>query len=249
MEIITIECPKCKGTVHVDKSVDQLFCMYCRAEIQIKPTASQDMNINHEFQARMAIAEHEEELYFRDEINFDQVMKAYDEVKQIGAHHSLYWLARARFYTKGKLHELKKDHMILSEQNEVVKQYTLLMETAMKRDDKDLRKIESEKDKTLEKIVNTFEKARQQESERLAEIEERHRKHEEEKLKRKMERIQNERLKDIARAEKTRKMLPFRIVSSIGIFIFIIFLITRCTQSQELEYEALLEQHNLVILE
>lgn len=36
MEIITIECPKCKGELHVKEDTEKLFCMYCRAEVIVK---------------------------------------------------------------------------------------------------------------------------------------------------------------------------------------------------------------------
>jgi len=40
MEIITIECPKCKGRLHVEEATEKLFCMYCRAEVVVKQATS-----------------------------------------------------------------------------------------------------------------------------------------------------------------------------------------------------------------
>jgi len=40
MEMITVECPKCKGSLHVDQDVDKIFCMYCRAEVTVKKSTS-----------------------------------------------------------------------------------------------------------------------------------------------------------------------------------------------------------------
>jgi len=36
MEIITIECPKCKGELHVKAGTEKLFCMYCRSEVRVQ---------------------------------------------------------------------------------------------------------------------------------------------------------------------------------------------------------------------
>jgi len=40
MEVVTILCPKCKGTLRVDKDTKQCFCMYCRAEVIVKKDSS-----------------------------------------------------------------------------------------------------------------------------------------------------------------------------------------------------------------
>jgi len=44
MEIMTIECPKCKGQLHIDVNTKQCFCMYCRTEAQVKPLNGRVMN-------------------------------------------------------------------------------------------------------------------------------------------------------------------------------------------------------------
>lgn len=36
MEMVTVECPKCKGSLHVDQDADKIFCLYCRTEVQVK---------------------------------------------------------------------------------------------------------------------------------------------------------------------------------------------------------------------
>ena len=36
MEIITIECPKCHGRLHVDEVTEKCFCMYCRTEVVVR---------------------------------------------------------------------------------------------------------------------------------------------------------------------------------------------------------------------
>lgn len=36
MEIITIQCPNCKGNLHLDKDTEKCFCTYCRSEVMVK---------------------------------------------------------------------------------------------------------------------------------------------------------------------------------------------------------------------
>lgn len=39
MEIITIQCPHCKGNLHLDKDTEICFCTYCRSEVLVKDLA------------------------------------------------------------------------------------------------------------------------------------------------------------------------------------------------------------------
>ena len=38
--MIAVECPKCKGSLHVDQEVEKIFCMYCRAAVTVKKPES-----------------------------------------------------------------------------------------------------------------------------------------------------------------------------------------------------------------
>ena len=38
--MVTVECPKCKGSLQVDEKHDKIFCMYCRAEVMVKKPKS-----------------------------------------------------------------------------------------------------------------------------------------------------------------------------------------------------------------
>ena len=42
MEMVTVECPKCKGSLQVDMKHDKIFCMYCRAEVMVKKPKTND---------------------------------------------------------------------------------------------------------------------------------------------------------------------------------------------------------------
>jgi len=206
---MAIECPKCKGTVHVDKEIAKVFCMYCRTEIQVKkPAVTGGSGENHEFRAKLAIAEHYEELYFsRGEKSFPQVMGAYDDARQVGAHHAEYWLARARFYAKGKLHEFSKGRIQLSEQWPIIEQYRLWMDTALKHHEGLDAEIIAGREKTVEEIKAAFgKKQREAEKRREAEIR------------------SEEFLREEQREEAARKK-PFRIAMAISAGIFFLFLV------------------------
>jgi len=113
MEIITIECPKCKGELHVKADTEKLFCMYCRSEVMLRNPESEKQEIiiesvNHEFQAKLAIAKHNEELYRKGQMTFEQVMKSYDEARLIGAHHWKCWHAMASFFVEEGLKKIEE---------------------------------------------------------------------------------------------------------------------------------------------
>ena len=45
MKIRSIECPKCKGQLQVNVETKKTFCMYCRAEILITQSKSEQAEI------------------------------------------------------------------------------------------------------------------------------------------------------------------------------------------------------------
>jgi len=111
MNIITITCPKCNGQLMIKEGTPKLFCMYCRHEVLIKEDVAETTDaqtINHEFEAKFAIAKHHEALYHRGELTFKEVLNTYDEVKKIGAHHWEYWQARADFFMKQGIIEARR---------------------------------------------------------------------------------------------------------------------------------------------
>jgi len=84
--------------------------MYCRAEVVIKEPESTEVildSVNHAFQAKLTIAKHNEELYRQGKMTFGQVLKSYDDVRQIGAHHWEYWHARAKFFLEAGLEKIE----------------------------------------------------------------------------------------------------------------------------------------------
>jgi len=44
MEIIMIQCPKCKGKIHVDQNIEKCFCLYCKAEVVVRGARGQAVN-------------------------------------------------------------------------------------------------------------------------------------------------------------------------------------------------------------
>ena len=168
MEIITIECPKCKGELHVKEGTEKFFCMYCRSEVVVKNPESEQTeviveSVNHEFQARLAIAKHNEDLYKKNQLSYDQVMNSYDEVKLVGAHHWEYWHARADFFLRSgfrrvdiSLRKAKQKsqsrYKVLASRKAFVDTYTMYMDNAIKYAVENKPMLEQEKQSKLKKI-------------------------------------------------------------------------------------------------
>lgn len=180
MEIITVQCPKCKGELHVKTGTEKLFCMYCRSEVILKKPEIEKpevvvASVNHEFQAKLAIAKHHEELFEKQKMTFSEVLKSYDDVKLIGAHHWEYWHARATFFVEAGLSKAKEgdgrykmevgsetapvifDEIVLASKKAFIDSYTLWMDSAIKYADSNAEKLTAEKEKNLEKINDVLE--------------------------------------------------------------------------------------------
>ena len=155
MEIMTIECPKCGGKLHVDQDTAKCFCMYCRAEVIVKEAQSTD-STNHEYKAKFAIAQHTETLYMKDQKAFTEVLAAFDDVRLVGAHHAEYWISRSRFFAKGVIRECGRGRMKLSKRKAAIEQYTLWMDTAADHYQGLVEKIEAEKKRTIIEINTAF---------------------------------------------------------------------------------------------
>lgn|GEM_PF-5562836 len=168
-----MECPKCGGQIQVDAKIEKCFCMYCRTEIQMNQVRSNGnhTNIHHEFEAKLALAKHAEKLYNDGQENFDAVMKAYDAVRQVGAHHADYWLSRARFFSSAVIKELKKGNIQKSKAS-VLKDYALWMDTGIGHFTGIRSALEAEKKQTIGKLKVAFdERAKRQEKEAALENE------------------------------------------------------------------------------
>jgi len=165
MEIITIECPKCKGRLHVEEGTDKLFCMYCRAEVLLKPKLKEESyTTNHEFKAKLAIAKHNEELHRKHQMTFEKVLESYDEVREIGAHHWEYWDARASFLAKaGSRRARRNDRRIKAEKTGAYRvlgcrktfldTYSLWMDSAIRCVDGDAKKLTEKKEKQIQELT------------------------------------------------------------------------------------------------
>jgi len=224
---MAIECPKCKGKVHVDKEIAKIFCMYCRTEIQVKkPSVVETTGENHEFKSKLAIATHYEKLYFsRDEKSFNQVMNAYDEARLIGAHHAEYWLMRARFYAKGKLHEFSKGRVQLNEQATIIDQYTLWMETALEHYDGLDAEILAEQNRMIAEIKDVFEKKLKEKEERKNQF------------------LNEQASLERAREEAVKKKKPFVIAISVCVAVVLIVIVTRFNRAAEAERHETITSH------
>ena len=161
--MITVKCPNCFGQIQLDEKVEKYFCMYCRKEIREKPKTRQEIELEIKLDAARAA----ERLYNRNQKTFGDVMKAYDAAKPFGERVSEYWLARARFFTRGSLNELSTIELSvgrrssrykvqLSDREKIINQYMELMDNGIRYDVDNKEILEIEKNKTVDEIHVTF---------------------------------------------------------------------------------------------
>jgi len=175
MEMVIVECPNCFGKIQLDKNVEKYFCVYCRKEIREKPKTRQEIELEI-LETKLDVIRKVERFYNSEQKTFGDVMKAYDTAKPFGEHISEYWLAYARFFTKGSLKELRrielsigrrrlsKYRVSLSDREKIINQYVELMDNCIKyADNKEM--LEIEKEKTIDEIHLAFDEEEKRKSE------------------------------------------------------------------------------------
>jgi len=83
MKMITVECPKCKGSLQVDAKNDKIFCMYCRAEITVKSEFSGGATENSLLKRGMILVEHKD---------FQKALDIFERAAEINPENSLIYL-------------------------------------------------------------------------------------------------------------------------------------------------------------
>lgn len=122
---------------------------------------------NHEFESKLAIADNHAEEYFRkgpDSVKYDQlkgydaVVKYYADAGMVGANESKYYVHWARFYVKANLERLKKKAISIDKCKEIMEQYELSMNRAIRyaRPNDNINEIQAEKEHTLKMLNDEF---------------------------------------------------------------------------------------------
>jgi len=87
MEIITIECPKCKGRLHVETETEKIFCMYCRAEVVVKKAAGSGESISLESLVKRGFLS----LEFSE---WDKALESFDHAANIDPEHAMIYVGK-----------------------------------------------------------------------------------------------------------------------------------------------------------
>ena len=161
MEVLSIKCPDCNGTTEIAQSNRQGFCQYCGTSLRIKKSDSEgsekDEKNRSDIEVKLADVKLIEEQYFNDEVQFDDVLLAYDKISVAGVTHAGYWLARARFYVLGNLREFEAGNVSVARRKVVVDQYVLWMDNAIGNYSGNALELKIEKEKSIGDISNAFE--------------------------------------------------------------------------------------------
>jgi len=155
MEIITIQCPKCKGTLYVDKHTKQCFCMYCRAEVVVKKntdsgTVTLDSLVRKGFLS----------LEYSD---WSKAMEAFDQATNIDPEHAIIYVGKLL----AELKMTKEDEFVNN--NEELYDYVNYQKAVRFANDELKQQLEGYN----EAIRERFAKIKAEEERKLAEEEER----------------------------------------------------------------------------
>ncbi len=153
MELVVAKCPHCGGEIQLDSSKETGFCMYCGKQIIVKD-AVQKVNltgpveiggkvntVNHEFEAKLALADNLAELYFLRgpasvhygaQTGYDAIFSCYTAAELIGGYESKYWLHVARFYVKANVEGFKNRTRVMTSREKFYFACTYYMDTAIK---------------------------------------------------------------------------------------------------------------------
>lgn len=74
MKMMTIECPKCKGSLQVDSAQEKSVCMYCRAEVVLKNLGNTSATGGSLFERGMILVEHGD---------FEKAIEVFDRAAEI----------------------------------------------------------------------------------------------------------------------------------------------------------------------
>jgi len=74
MKMVTIECPKCKGSLQVDSEQEKSFCMYCRAEVILEKSEATTATGSSLLERGMILVEHGD---------FEKAKEVFDKAAEI----------------------------------------------------------------------------------------------------------------------------------------------------------------------
>ena len=229
MEIITIECPKCKGELHIKADTEKLFCMYCRSEVMVKEAASSGSVTLDSLVKRGFLA--------LDYAEWDRAVDSFDQATHINPEHAMIYVGKL-------MAELKlKEEANLGKHHDELTGY-VNYQKAIRFADGDLKKrLESYNEQIVEKARAEKEQERLAHQKKLEEDEERKKS---ELIQQKLEhervtRLEGERLQ-AKEVKQKRVRYILIIIASVIFLIFIVGTVIRNVQDRAEEQRIVAER-------
>ncbi|MCL1990898.1 MAG: hypothetical protein FWG67_08430 [Defluviitaleaceae bacterium] len=157
MESIAIKCPGCTGITEVPQEKTQGYCQYCGTILYTEQPEAEVFPEKNESEGLLTVWEDVNAQYFDGAQLFDEVLAAYAHLEVSEAHHSEFWLERARFFAQGNMKEFEEGRLMPKQCKEVVDQYVEWMDIAIETHEGSSTPLKMEKEKTIGDINNTFE--------------------------------------------------------------------------------------------
>jgi len=140
---------KCQNCGAMIETAQTNICSFCGFTILNSAAETQQIvqivkTQNHEFEAKLALAENMATLYFQngpkavkagahnEQKGFNAVLAYYADAEHVGGHEPAYWLSLGRFYVKAVLHEFEQGRAKLYCLEKIIASYTLDLDNAIK---------------------------------------------------------------------------------------------------------------------
>ena len=140
MDVITLECPNCGANCQPKEGEQQSICEYCGTQIVLD--VQESLPINREFEAKMALVQTMEQVYFQmgtnsvthsGKVGFDAVIEYYADAERVGGvTRADYYLPLSRFMVFGRLKAFHEGTLILLSRQKAINGYLIIMNNAIK---------------------------------------------------------------------------------------------------------------------
>lgn len=186
MSFEVVKCPNCGANINLNDDQEFGLCTYCGTKVVNNAIKKQKITIenpikidgkvklvNNEFESKLAQVETSIDLYFKKEItdasDFNIIMSMLNELEQIGADDSRYYLAFCRFYVEANLEGFEKNTRHLTSKKQFLDIYDTAMQNAIKYAENNAKKEEIKRQYTeeREKIDIALSKAEKKNNEKF----------------------------------------------------------------------------------
>jgi len=156
MEMLTVECPKCKGSLQVNQDLEKIFCMYCRAEVILEKSGATTATGNSLLERGMILVEHGD---------FEKAKEVFDKAAEIEPRNAKIYLGMLLADLKITEESLLKEQIIPLTQNPHYQKSTRFADSTLK------ERLETYNQAIIERIENKQIKvAQEKEAQRVEDV-------------------------------------------------------------------------------